>query len=316
MWGAHTTECVFSKVHFTGSHILCKKHYDEKSQESQLRHVVQDVMQWQKTAHSLQAKSGGKHLRRHFRQHMVHWLIRQWCLYLLAWVQLFCLSTAGTDSLSCQWVAFNACKVLCLRLTFMKYKQFMDYPNQFFKAPFCARAGREWYSTFSAILCHRRMASTWQILSSLHLLCDTTWWSCLSIFTAKKDSLRVWPKLELPGVLCSKPREDLAMIMHLVWHSGGCSLLLLSLWQLLPAPCLHLIWLDFQQVHAFVLRLKTGTKGLSGLPSVLRGLRQHHCHEQCHYPTLTGQKCDEELRGKDRNYTRKYSKSSNGENQR
>lgn len=174
MWGAHATECVFSKVHFTGSHILCKKHYDEKSQESQLRHVVQDVMQWQKTAHSLQAKSGGKHLRRHFRQHMVHWLIRLWCLYLLAWVQLFCLSTACTDSLSCQWVAFNACKVLCLRLTFMKYKQFMDCPNQFFKAPFCARAGREWYSTFSAILCQRRMASTWQILSSLHLLCDTT----------------------------------------------------------------------------------------------------------------------------------------------
>lgn len=97
-----------------------------------------------------------------------------WCLYLLAWVQLFCLSTACTDSLSCQWVAFNACKMLCLRLTFMKYKQFMDCPNQFFKAPFCARVGREWYSTFSAILCRRRMASTWQILSSLHLLCDTT----------------------------------------------------------------------------------------------------------------------------------------------
>lgn len=36
-----------------------------------MQDVVQDVVQWQKTAHSLKAKSVGKHLRKYFHQHMV-----------------------------------------------------------------------------------------------------------------------------------------------------------------------------------------------------------------------------------------------------
>lgn len=110
------------------------------------------------------------------------------CLYLLALVQLFCLSTACTGSLSCQWVTFNACKTLCLRLAFMKYTRSMDCPKQSFKFPWaswhpksykdvslpCAQEGEEWYSIWSSILCHRRIASARHILSSLCLLHDTT----------------------------------------------------------------------------------------------------------------------------------------------
>lgn len=102
-------------------------------------------------------------------------LIRQRCLYLLAWVQLFSLTTACTASLSCQWVTFNACKMVCLTFTLLKHKQSMDCPNRFLKSQLCTREGREWLAALSsAILCHRRMASTWQHFSSLHLWCDAT----------------------------------------------------------------------------------------------------------------------------------------------
>lgn len=40
----------------------------------------------------------------------------------------------------------------------------------------------------------------------------------------------------------------------------------------------------------FGLKFKPGTKDLCGLPSVLKGLRQQQCHNQCHYNTSVGQK--------------------------
>ena len=95
------------------------------------------------------------------------------------------------------------------------------------------------------------------------------------------------PKLQLPGVLCSKPNEDLAIVMCLAWHSGRCSLLLLSLWQLLTTLYILYIWLGLQQVCVFGLKFKPGTKKLCGF---LKGLRQQQCHEQCHYHTLAGQR--------------------------
>lgn len=116
------------------------------------------------------------------------------------------------------------------------------------------------------------------------------WRSCLSTFTTEDYSLRVWLKLQLPGVLRSKPNEDLAIVMHLAWHSGRCSLLLLSLWHLLTPLYILYIWRGFQQVRVFGLKFKPGTEDLCGLPSVLKGLRQQRCHNQCHYNTSVGQK--------------------------
>lgn len=97
-------------------------------------------------------------------------------------------------------------------------------------------------------------------------------------FTNEQYSRRVWPKLQLSGILCSKPNEDLATVRSLVWHSSRCSLLLLSLWQLLTTLYMLYIWLVFQKVCVFGLKFKPGTKGFCGLPSALTGLKQWQYH--------------------------------------
>lgn len=139
----------------------------------------------------------------------------------------------------------------------------------FLKSLLRAWEGREWLAPL-LLFCVIEEWLQHDRLSHLYIFCVIQpSWSCLSIFTTKEYSLRVLPKLELPGTLCSKPSEDLAMIMNLVWHSEGCSLLLL-----LPAPS----FLSGLPASAFILKLKMGTKGLCGLPSVLKGLRYQQCH--------------------------------------
>lgn len=89
------------------------------------------------------------------------------------------------------------------------------------------------------------------------------WWSCLSTFTNEEYSLRVWLKLQLPGVLHSKPSRDLAIITCLIWHSGGCSLsLLLPICTLYRTgfPASACIWTEVQTRHQRALQTSISAK--------------------------------------------------------
>lgn len=177
----------------------------------------------------------------------------------------------------------------------------MDYSNQSFKFPWmswhlksykdvsllCVQEEGEWYSICPAILCQKNCFSTPGSVISTSLV----WYSCDGAVCAPLPMKRVWPKLQLPGVLCSKPDEDITIIYAPCgWHTCRWLLLLFSAWQLLTALYVLFIWLGFHQVSVFGLKLKPGTKRLCGLSSVPKGLRQQQLHEQCHYCTLAGQK--------------------------
>lgn len=93
--------------------------------------------------------------------------------------------------------------MLCLTLVFMKYKQFMC-PNQFLKSLLCAREGREWLAPLLVFCVIEEWLQHDRFCHPYIFCVIQPWWSCLSIFSTKEYWLKVWPKLELPGALCSK----------------------------------------------------------------------------------------------------------------
>lgn len=143
-------------------------------------------MQWQRTGRCLQARSVGECLKRHSEQQLTDQTMYVFIFW--PWFSSLALAQLVLAALVVSESTFNACKTLCLRLAFMKYTRSMDCPKQSFKFPWvswhpksykdvsllCAQEGEEWYSIWSSILCHRRIASARHVLSSLCLLHDTT----------------------------------------------------------------------------------------------------------------------------------------------
>lgn len=216
-------------------------------------------MQWQRTTCSLHAKSMGEHLKRHSQQHTLHWLIRQSMSlsfglgsallpqHSLYWQPVSespsmlakpCAWGSPSWSTNSLWIALNS------PLNSHGCPGALSHIKMFLSSVL-KREG----SGIAAVLLFCVIEDLFQHdrFCHLYIFCVIQlWWSCLSTFTNEEYSLRVWLKLQISGVLWSKPNEDLAIVICFVWYSGRCSLLPLSLWQLLATLYILYIWLVFQ----------------------------------------------------------------------
>lgn len=244
-------------------------------------------MQWQRTGRCLQTKSVGECLKRHSEQQLTDQTMYVFIFWpwfsSLALAQLVLAALVVSESPlmlakpcawgSPSWNTHGLWIALSSLLNSHECPGTLSHIKMFLS---CVRkrersgiASGHLYCVIEELLQHDRFFH-------LYVFCMIPLGqSChLFPFTNEEYSRTVWLKLQLPGILCSKPNEDLATVMSLVWHLGRCSLLLLSLWQLLTTVYMLYIWLVFQKVWIFGLKFKPGTKGLCGLPSALTGLKQ------------------------------------------